>query len=235
VEATSIATSAVTITPVTLTDETGCPGVFCIYTGSDLYIDGTHLCQQRTGGAQNWEAWIKDTRDEELYRIVYMPDDKWWLAQNVKYAQTGSTSANCSKDECGLYYTYANAYRSYDDASSGSEGNVQGVCPPGWLLPVMTDWHAFADSISLTPATVLERLRPSNSSFTHNDYYGWAQTLGSLSNGKYAGCGYYANCCGPHNRHWGIGLDKDGNAGLTYTINNSCCIYPTVVRCFRQP
>ena len=51
--------------------------VNCPYTGDDLYIDGTHACQQRTAGANNWEAWIQDTRDNELYRVVYMPDKKW--------------------------------------------------------------------------------------------------------------------------------------------------------------
>ncbi|MDR3132680.1 MAG: hypothetical protein LBU42_01485, partial [Prevotellaceae bacterium] len=44
VSGTTITTSAVTITPITLTDETGYPGDFCIYTGSDLLIDATHLC-----------------------------------------------------------------------------------------------------------------------------------------------------------------------------------------------
>ncbi|MDR3133903.1 MAG: hypothetical protein LBU42_07790, partial [Prevotellaceae bacterium] len=67
VTGTTLATSALTITPTTIRDKTECPGVFCIYQGSDLYIDATHLCQQRTSGAKNWEAWIKDSRDEELY------------------------------------------------------------------------------------------------------------------------------------------------------------------------
>ncbi|MDR3350219.1 MAG: hypothetical protein LBN98_01055 [Prevotellaceae bacterium] len=94
----TLAASALTITPTTIKDKTECPGVFCIYSGSDLYIDTTHLCQQRASGAQNWEAWIKDTRDTELYRIFLMPDNKWWLAQNVKYADVGAAISGCTKD-----------------------------------------------------------------------------------------------------------------------------------------
>jgi uncharacterized protein (TIGR02145 family) len=237
VDATTIETSAVTVTPVTLTDQTGCPGVFCIYTGSDLFIDGTHLCQTRASGAQNWEAWIKDTRDDELYRIVLMPDTKWWLAQNVKLekynsATVGSANSNCTKDECGLQYSYANAYAAYG-GSSGS-GNVQGVCPPGWLLPVSTDWHAFADNISHTEAVILERLRPKNSKFTWNDYYGWANIKGVVAGKLDTTAGYYGNDTWTYNRHWGFGLDKNGTAGLYYNNNDPCCIYNASVRCFRQ-
>jgi hypothetical protein len=84
VNGTTIATADVTMTPATITDATGYPGLWCPYTGSDLYMDATHRCRQRQSGAYNWEAWIKDTRDDELYRIVYMPDNNWWLAQNEK-------------------------------------------------------------------------------------------------------------------------------------------------------
>ncbi|MDR3134333.1 MAG: hypothetical protein LBU42_10015, partial [Prevotellaceae bacterium] len=112
VTGTTLAASALTITPTTIMDETACPVVFCPYQGSDLYMDATHLCQQRASGAQNWEAYIKDTRDHELYRIVLMPDNKWWLAQNVKLASYNSTTigaaiSGCTKEECGRAYTWA--------------------------------------------------------------------------------------------------------------------------------
>ena len=114
VAATTITTSAVTVTPVTLTDETGYPGVFCIYTGSDLFIDGTHLCQQRTDGAKNWEAYIKDSRDETIYRITQFSDNSWWLAEDVTY-NVGITST------CGGVSWYSTSNTS--------------VCPDGWSLP----------------------------------------------------------------------------------------------------
>ncbi|MDR0581681.1 MAG: hypothetical protein LBG31_01840 [Prevotellaceae bacterium] len=120
--------ASLTIAAVTLTDKTECPGVFCAYTGSDLYIDGTHLCQLRSSGAQNWEAWIKDTRDNELYRIVYMPDNKWWLAQNVKIAgyngsTVGSAVSGCTKDECGRRYTYTETIAAWG-GTGGTGANI---------------------------------------------------------------------------------------------------------------
>ena len=129
----------------TFTDATGCPGIgslYCPYTGSDLYMDATHLCQQRASGAKNWEAWIKDVRDNELYRIVYMPDTKWWLAQNLKYAGVGTPSVGCTPDECGRGYTLANIL-----GGSSTGGNIQGICPAGWLLPVNSNWSALMNSI----------------------------------------------------------------------------------------
>ncbi|MDR2359542.1 MAG: hypothetical protein LBD87_07080, partial [Prevotellaceae bacterium] len=55
--------ASLTIAAITLTDKTECPSNFCPYTGSDLYRDATHLCGHRPTGAQNWEAYIKDSRD----------------------------------------------------------------------------------------------------------------------------------------------------------------------------
>ena len=132
--------SSLTIAAVTLTDKTECPSFFCAYTGSDLLRDETHLCGHRPTGAQNWQAWIKDTRDEEIYRIVMMPDNNWWLAQNVKLASyngetVGAANENCTKEECGRAYSIAVVSASYAGGSSGIDGPVQGICPPGWLLP----------------------------------------------------------------------------------------------------
>ena len=110
----TIATSAVTITPITLTDKTACPGVFCIYSGSDLYIDATHLCQQRTSGAKNWEAYIKDSRDNQIYRITQFSDNTWWFADDLAIADKSVGICNSKR-----YYTGAN----------------KPVCPAGWQLP----------------------------------------------------------------------------------------------------
>jgi uncharacterized protein (TIGR02145 family) len=176
----------------TFTDATGYPGIgqlYCPYEGSDLIMDATHICQQRSSGAQNWEAWIKDTRDNELYRIVLMPDNKWWLAQNVKYAVTG-TANTCTKDECGRKYTWEQTIGSWG-GSSGRGIGKQGVCPPGWVLPVNTDIMAMVNAISPTTFTAytvtdLTGYAAVNSSVTRilqsqnspcgstNDYYGFA-------------------------------------------------------------
>jgi uncharacterized protein (TIGR02145 family) len=157
--------SSLTIAPVTIKDKTECPGVFCSYQGSDLYIDITHLCQQRTSGAQNWEAWIKDSRDDEYYRIVLMPDNKWWLAQNVKYAGAGYPVEGCSKDDCGRAYPNA-------DINGGSTaGHVQGICPANWLLPVNNDWTTLVTNIGgATAARNALRIHPSPCGESSNKY-----------------------------------------------------------------
>ena len=122
VVATNITTAAVTITPVTLTDQTGCPGIFCLYTGSDLVIDETRLCQQRTGGEKNWEAYIKDSRDGEYYKIVQYSDGVWWWADDYR----GSYG----------YQVTCSGVRLYSATSKSDD------CPSGWRLPTRAE--AFA-------------------------------------------------------------------------------------------
>ena len=116
VAATTIATSAVTVTPLTLTDQTGCPGVFCIYTGSDLYIDADHLCQQRASGAKNWEAYIKDTRDNQIYRITQFSDNSWWFADDFNTDLKVASTCNGKR-----------LYMSADYPP----------CPDGWSIPTV--------------------------------------------------------------------------------------------------
>ncbi|MDR3133437.1 MAG: hypothetical protein LBU42_05375, partial [Prevotellaceae bacterium] len=179
VPGTTIATSAVTFTPATITDATGYPGLWCLYTGSDLYMDASHRCMERQSGAGNWEAWIKDSRDDELYRIVKMPDDKWWLAQNVKIARydgktIGSAYSGCTKDDCGRWYTHSVICASYAGGTSGTSGDVQGICPPEWLLPKETDFTTLIPKMGNTN-TAVSALRPLNATCKPiTNTYGWA-------------------------------------------------------------
>ncbi len=48
-------------------------------------VQGLIACYQRDSRAQNWEGWIQDPRDCKPYRIVRMPDERWWFAQNLAY------------------------------------------------------------------------------------------------------------------------------------------------------
>jgi uncharacterized protein (TIGR02145 family) len=127
--------SAFTITPVTIIDRTGYPDIFsfCLYTGSDLYIDPIHLCQPRASGAQNWEAWIKDTRDNELYRIVFLPDNKWWTAEEMRYdASATKQSYKCPNDDKRIIYNYPSV-----------------ACPTGWSMPSANDVAGLKNYMSL--------------------------------------------------------------------------------------
>jgi uncharacterized protein (TIGR02145 family) len=224
------------MTPATITDATGYPGLWCPYTGNDLYMDATHRCRQRQSGAYNWEAWIKDVRDNQIYRIVLMPDSNWWLAQNVKYAQTGAAISGCTADECGRAYTWAQVYASYADGSSGSTGNVQGICPPGWLLPVRATFQTLGTSIG-NASTICAALRPLNATCTpKNNSYGWASEVSAVNGGKTDdhAC-WYTNDAG---REDGLCLDYTPTGGLacnqTGVANPGESGSTGVVRCFRQ-
>jgi hypothetical protein len=145
--------SALTVTPVSLTDRTGYPGVFCIYTGSDLYIDATHLCQQRPSGAANWEAYIKDSRDNQIYRIVQMPTNTWWMADDLlwdgkphpdatNYTVRGTPRSCDAHTGCGRFYL-ANATGSGAYIETASERRTSDVCPSGWLIPSREEASAY--------------------------------------------------------------------------------------------
>lgn len=51
----------------------------CPYSGTDM------LACSRRSVYENWEGWIQDPRDCKPYRIVMMPDGRWWFAQNLNY------------------------------------------------------------------------------------------------------------------------------------------------------
>jgi hypothetical protein len=104
----------------TFTDATDCPGIgslYCPYTGSDLYMDATHLCQKRASGAQNWEAYIKDSRDGQIYRITQFSDNTWWFADDLAIAD--KSVATCDGKR---YYV----------------GNDKPSCPSGWTIPTIS-------------------------------------------------------------------------------------------------
>ncbi|MDR2358883.1 MAG: hypothetical protein LBD87_03660 [Prevotellaceae bacterium] len=234
---TTLAASALTITPTTIRDKTECPGVFCIYTGSDLYIDATHLCQQRTTGAKNWEAYIRDSRDSEIYRIVLMPDGKWWLAQNVKYAGTGQaiSISGCTPEICGRYYT-TDQFNIASGGTSGFGANKQGVCPNQWVLPITSDWNTLFTSVSSTTSVVCERLRSATCTCTpKTDYYGWANKM-RVGYGNHAAynCHWWDNA----NRYAIARIDHRHNVGNVCNVIETLTTVPDValmaIRCFRQ-
>ncbi len=228
----------------TLTQSTGSwvLKVTCPYTGSDLLMDATHVCQQRASGAKNWEAWIKDARDNELYRIVRMPDNKWWLAQNVKYAATGSAVSGCTKDECGRAYTPTQMNGAWG-GSSGWGSNIQGICPSGWVVPILSDWDNFITAIGSTKA---ERIRPYNSTCSpKSDYYGWASKVGvwqGSSTYDTAASHFNYNPPETYNSGYGLAIDRywcQGSScnGVLYNhvIGEGGCedISNSSVRCWR--
>jgi uncharacterized protein (TIGR02145 family) len=76
----------------------GIGGTDMIFTPSDIHPSCPYknrgndilACYKRDSKAGNWEGWILDSRDCHPYRIVQMPDGRWWFAQNLNYHGTGS-------------------------------------------------------------------------------------------------------------------------------------------------
>ncbi|MDR0711551.1 MAG: fibrobacter succinogenes major paralogous domain-containing protein [Prevotellaceae bacterium] len=74
----------------------GVGGTDLIFTPADIHPScpyqnkGNDLlsCYKRDSKAGNWEGWILDRRDCKPYRIVQMPDGKWWFAQNLNFHGT---------------------------------------------------------------------------------------------------------------------------------------------------
>jgi uncharacterized protein (TIGR02145 family) len=205
-------------------------------------MDATHLCQQRAGGAKNWEAWIKDTRDNELYRIVLMPDENWWLAQNVKYANTGleiTELSECTKDKCGRWYTGVQSSGSWG-GTSGYGANKQGICPSNWILPVMSTYKTLYNSVSNTQIIVAQRLRAIDSYCSGgNDYYGWASDVALVA--RHAPKHRYGDVHSTNDYDLGCGAGVDYCGYDCYEcdyiwVGEQCrnLGYYTVVRCFRQ-
>ncbi|MDR3133423.1 MAG: hypothetical protein LBU42_05305, partial [Prevotellaceae bacterium] len=156
VPGTTIATAAVTFTPAIITDATGYPGLWCPYTGTDLYMDATHRCLQRQSGAGNWEAWIKDTRDNHLYRIVQMPTNTWWMAEDLMWdgkpnpTATGYTIRGHARS-CGAHYGCGRFYNSTATGAGAYSGNANSrrtnnVCPTQWVIPSSREFCDYATS-----------------------------------------------------------------------------------------
>jgi uncharacterized protein (TIGR02145 family) len=76
----------------------GVGGTDMIFAPSDIHPNCPYknkgndvlACYKRDSKAGNWEGWILDDRDCKPYRIVQMPDGKWWFAQNLDYHGTAA-------------------------------------------------------------------------------------------------------------------------------------------------
>jgi uncharacterized protein (TIGR02145 family) len=172
----------------------------CPYTGSDLYEDATHLCQLRSSGAQNWEAWIKDARDNELYRIVLMPDNNWWLAQNIRWNEgAGICYQTCT--DYGLIYPYS---------------SLATVCPANWTVPNNDQFNALIISVGgssvaggkLAGGTSWDDLEGNSNS--HTDDYGFTVVYAPRCHAD--NCMFY----GIDTQHWSSSPLVGGSASGPY-------------------
>ena len=212
----------------TFTDATGCPGIgslYCPYTGSDLYMDATHLCQQRASGAKNWEAYIKDSRDSRLYRIVLMPDQKWYMAQNLNYRGVtyycyDNNSSNCNETN-GVWY-----YNNPPVTSS--------LCPSGWILPSCKNWNDLISGFNMTNADM------KSTTCSGVDTYGMTAMCVGFYNGNdysWSSRGIVDRWIAPETRQSALHVYNYGSYAITCDCSHNGCATRTdydTVRCSRQ-
>lgn len=91
-----------------------------------------------------------DPRDQEVYKIAKI-DNNWWFAENLRYGDFIDKSVVQTDNEIVEKYAYDNdikniqrygALYSWDEANNHSDQNeVQGICPPGWIVPSLQDYQ----------------------------------------------------------------------------------------------
>jgi uncharacterized protein (TIGR02145 family) len=166
-----------------------------------------------------------------------MPDNKWWLAQNVKYAGTGQaiSISGCTPEICGRYYEYDQFNKAFG-GTSGWGANIQGVCPNQWVLPINSDWNTLFTSISTTASTVCQRLRSATSTCSpRTDYYGWANKMRvGYTNRAALNCHWWENSA----QHHFVRIDHETYTGNICNVYNFASdtgqYYANAIRCFRQ-
>jgi uncharacterized protein (TIGR02145 family) len=143
----------------------------CPYNGDDVLA-----CTLRKGTAANWEAWIQDSRDCKPYRIVQMPDGRWWFAQNLNYQKDlePRTAAAAGGDGIGSFWCPG-----AQGSASSFNGNVSACDTYGAL-------YTWKGMMSLDGRGLLENSQGILPSMAQGvcppgwyvpSYYDWAQML----------------------------------------------------------
>ena len=101
------------------------------------------------------ENQITDARDGQSYCIALMPDGKWWMAEDLKYAQGGGVCYNNSQAYCEIYgrlYTFSEVLGGdTPNQSTSSNRNVKGICPDGWHIPTLAEWESLITALEAGP------------------------------------------------------------------------------------
>ena len=103
------------------------------------------------------DGYITDPRDGRRYRVTTI-GKQVWMAENLNYYDTlaapnmiGLTGCSDDVDSCEamgrLYYWYAAmnlVHGTKDEVVSQTCAPVQGICPAGWHIPSLEEWHELA-------------------------------------------------------------------------------------------
>jgi uncharacterized protein (TIGR02145 family) len=87
-----------------------------------------------------------DIRDGKTYQTICI-GKQVWMAQNLNYAAPGSICYSESVGNCvtfGRLYDW-NTVMDGHPATNKNPSGVQGVCPPGWHVPSLSEWFQLID------------------------------------------------------------------------------------------
>lgn len=95
------------------------------------------------------------------YKTVNLADGNKWMAENLRFVPRGKTVSSDPAEDAGIWYPAANAEKVADPAlaetlgllydaptafgaeitadNAGSFEGVQGICPPGWHIPTVSE------------------------------------------------------------------------------------------------
>ncbi|MEG1671628.1 MAG: FISUMP domain-containing protein, partial [Mucinivorans sp.] len=99
--------------------------------------------------------YLRDKRDNRVYRVKKMASNAWWMVQNLAY-QPSKSDINTSKpgfyggtvfpwpDRVSMgYYSYPVVFQvPYQTLAADIPEKVQGICPQGWRVPNNEDFKA---------------------------------------------------------------------------------------------
>jgi len=99
---------------------------------------------------------FKDIRDAQEYNWVAI-GDQIWMAENLNIGEMISSRENqinnqiiekyCLKNRESGCDEYGGLYQWNEMMNYAKQENNQGICPAGWSLPTLDDWHQIADHL----------------------------------------------------------------------------------------
>ena len=91
---------------------------------------------------------ILDHRDGREYKVTYL-FSRWWMAESLKYGVPLGTRDLPSDNGMTEYYLNPDhteapygGYYSWEEATDYGRDTSRGICPEGWHLPRVEDWHS---------------------------------------------------------------------------------------------
>lgn|GEM_PF-2402955 len=111
-----------------------------------------------------------DPRDGRTYKTVRI-GDQVWMAENLNYGQlvkdcdqrdNGIVEKTFYQNDSALGAIYGSLY-TWDEAMNyhNTEGN-QGICPPGWHIPTLSEWRQLAQFLGPDSAGQLLKASPND-------------------------------------------------------------------------